>query len=375
MKKRYRHAPQKKMMRRSSRIYLTDVNVGKARILVEFLRLCHDVTQYFVDLFWQRRETSAALAALATVHRGRERFGITTRLAQALAKQAKECIRSAMKRPKKRKPRLQRHTVTLYYHFVSIEPFDGAFDYAIKLTGSGAPRMVIPVRSTKHLNHLLAEGWTLAKTIRLGRDRRGRLFVDLIVEKPRPALKTEGRVVGMDSNYKNGFVFSDDQVIGQALYSRIQTFQTRQKHTHAEITSLLGHALKHLDLSHIKLLAIENLKHVKHDKRGTFSRSFNRRLSHWLYAYLMAVLERRCEETGVRLERKSPWKTSQWCRRCERWDRRNRRGDQFCCVHCGYTDHADHHAAKTLELLGAAGVYGLRSLQNLERCSKEQTSE
>jgi IS605 OrfB family transposase len=374
MKKAHKHSSTK-LMRRSSRIYLNDLNTGKAQILVEFLRLCHDVMQYFVDLFWQRRDGSAHLADLPTIHRGRERFGITTRLAQALAKQAKECIRSTLRKGRKRRPRLRSHTVTLYYHFVSLEPFDGSFDYALKLIGSGAPRMVIPVRSTKHMNRLLAEGWTLAKTIRLGRDRQGRLFIDLIVEKPRPALKTEGRVVGMDSNYKNGFVFSDDQVIGQTLYPRIQIFQKRQKHTHDEMKSLLGHAVKRLDLSQIKLLAIENLKHVKRRTRGKFSRSFNRRLSHWLYAYLIALIERHCEEAGVRLERKSPWKTSQFCRTCQRWDRRNRVGEVFCCVHCGYTDHADHHAAKTLELLGVAGVYGLRSLQNSERCLKSQRSE
>jgi IS605 OrfB family transposase len=374
MKKRYRHASAP-MMRRSSRIYLTDLNTGKAHVLQEFLRLCRDVTQYFVDLFWQRRETSADLADLPTVHRGRDRFKMTTRLAQALAKQAKECLRSAIARPKKRKPHLRSHTVTLYSHFVSVEPFDGSFEYAVKLIGSGAPHMVIPLRSTTHLNRLLADGWRLAKTIRLGRDRTGRLFVEVIVEKPRPALKTEGRVVGMDSNYKNGFVFSDGQVVGQALYPRIQVFQKRQKHTHEEMTALLGHAVKRLDLSQIKLLAIENLKYVKHRQRGTFSRAFNRQLSHWLYAYLMALLERRCEEAGVRLERKSPWKTSQWCRRCERWDRRNRVGDRFCCVYCGLTDHADHNAAKTLELLGVAGVYGLRLLRNVERCSENHRSE
>lgn len=374
MRKARKHAPAK-MMRRSSRISLNDLNAGKAQALIQFLRLCHDVTQYFVDLFWQRRDGSADLADLSTVHRGRDRFSTTTRLAQALAKQAKECIRSALRKEQKRKPRLQSHTVTLYYHFVTIESFDGTFDYAIKLIGSGAPRMVIPVRSTKHLNRLLAEGWHMAKTIRLGRDKKGRLFVDVIVEKPRPALKTEGRVVGMDSNYKNGFVFSDDQVIGQTLHPRIQAFTKRQKHTHDEIQSLLGHAVKRLDLSQIKLLAIENLKHVKSHKRGKFPRVFNRRLSHWLYAYLIAVVARRCEEAGVRLERKSPWKTSQWCRRCERWDRRNRVGDRFCCVQCGSTDHADHHAAKNLELLGVAGVYGLRSLPNLEQCSENHRSE
>ncbi|MBI4532217.1 MAG: transposase, partial [Candidatus Latescibacteria bacterium] len=205
--------------------------------------------------------------------------------------------------------------------------------------------------------------------------RKGRLFVELLVEKPRPARKTEGRVIGMDSNYKNGLVFSDGQVIGQSLSPRIQTFQKRQKHTHDDVKSLIGHALKHMDWTIVRVLCIENLKYVKHRTRGTFSRSFNRRLSHWLYAYVTERLRQYCEVNGVRLERKSPYKTSQYCRLCNRWDRRNRVGDRFRCVHCGHTDHADHHAAKNLELLGVAGVYGLRSLPNVGRCSETYRSK
>ena len=77
-------------MRRACRIYLDDLNAGKAAALRAFLHLCHDAAQYAIDLFWQRRDFSGQLADLETVHRIRDRFGITTRLAQALAKQAKE---------------------------------------------------------------------------------------------------------------------------------------------------------------------------------------------------------------------------------------------------------------------------------------------
>jgi len=106
------------------------------------------------------------------------------------------------------------------------------------------------------------------------------------------------------------------------------------------------------------------MKRVKSGTRGTFSRRLNRRLSHWLYASIARRLEQYCEEYGVRLEKKDPYKTSQYCRSCGKWDRRNRRGDRFKCVHCGYSDHADHNAAHNLEFLGLAGVYGLRLLQS-----------
>jgi len=112
------------VMRRASRIFLNDLNAGKAAMVRDFLHQCRDVTQFFVDLFWQREDFTADLADLATIHRGRERFGITTRLAQALAKQAKESCRAAHANGH-RKPRIRRWTRTLYAHFLTLEACAG----------------------------------------------------------------------------------------------------------------------------------------------------------------------------------------------------------------------------------------------------------
>jgi hypothetical protein len=97
----------KNVIKRTARIYLNDLNTGKSQIVRQFLYQCHSVMQYFVDLFWQRQDFSGKLADLPTVHKARVRFGITTRLGQALAKQASECVRSQHKREKKRKPQLR----------------------------------------------------------------------------------------------------------------------------------------------------------------------------------------------------------------------------------------------------------------------------
>lgn len=355
-------------MRRSSRVFLNDLNAGKTQTLTEFLCLCHDVTQYFVDLFWQRQDFTSKLAELETVHRACKRFDITTRLSQALAKQAKEVVRSSHELGGGY-PEVKKHFATLYYHFVTIEKFEGKeFNYAIRFIGSGAPCLTVPCRSTKHLNQKLAGGWQMSKTIRLGRDRKGRLFVDFILEKPKPTLKETGNVVGMDNNYKAGLVFSDGQIIGAEAYTRIQGFARRQKHTHAEIKSLVGKALKGIDWSNIKVLAIENLKCIKSNSGR--SRKFNRRLSHWLYGLIRECLQQDCEEHGTRLVVKNPAYTSQTCAICGWCDKRNRNGDRFKCKCCGNEDQADHNASKNLELLGLAGVYGLRSLPNFTHVAK-----
>lgn len=210
----------------------------------------------------------------------------------------------------------------------------------------------------------------MSKTIRLGRDRKGRLFVDFLLEKPRPPLKETGSVVGMDNNYKRGLVFSDGQVVGEQAYAPIQTFAKRQKHTHEEIKSLIGKALKQIDWSNIKVLAIENLKHVKHNRKGTFPEVFNRRLSHWLYGLIRKRLQEDCEEHGVRLVVKSPAYTSQTCAVCGWCERANRQGDRFICRSCGHTDQADHNASVNLARLAMLGVYGLQSTPNFTRVAK-----
>jgi hypothetical protein len=113
-------ARRKKVMTRAYRVFLNEVNQGKQEILKDFVFECRDITQNFVDLFWQRQDFTGKLTDLPTVHKAVKRFGITTRLSQALAKQAKEVVRSQHKKLVKRKPNLRKHVVTLYYHFVTI---------------------------------------------------------------------------------------------------------------------------------------------------------------------------------------------------------------------------------------------------------------
>ena len=364
------------LMRRTARIYLNDLNARKAERLKDFLYLCHDVTQYAVELFWQRRDFSSQLADLETVHRIRDRFGITTRLAQALAKQAKEIIRSAKANGFNRKPRLRRHTVTLYSHFVRLEAYHQAhFDHAAVLTGSGAPKgLTVPFHNSRLIRRRLKDGWRLDNTLRLGRTgKRLWLEVILVMERPKPYRWKRPRIVGMDSNYVSGFVFSDGQHVGQDIYDRIQTFAKRQKHTFKEISDLVGKALHQVNWSRLDVLVLERLRHVKTGRRGTFSRRFNRRLSHWLYKASEQRIRQYCEEWGIVVKQKNPWKTSQCCSRCLKWDRRSRKGERFACVFCGHEAHADFNAARNLAFLETVGVYGLGNLKNNNQSPKRHS--
>jgi hypothetical protein len=57
--------------------------------------------------------------------------------------------------------------------------------------------MVIPFNWTLHTNKFIVDGWLLGNSIRMGYDTEG-IFIDLIFEKPKPPLRTEGDVEGMD---------------------------------------------------------------------------------------------------------------------------------------------------------------------------------
>jgi len=159
-------------------------------------------------------------------------------------------------------------------------------------------------------------------------------------------------------------VTSDEQFIGEELKEEIKK-GGRRKSWHHYIETEANRYLKQLNLDGVKLISSENLKHVKRGKRGKFSRKVNRLLSFWLYAKVGERLKQICEEKGVRISLKNPWKTSQRCAVCGNIDRRNRRGKRFFCLSCGYETDADYNASKNLEALGLAGVYSLRSLPTL----------
>jgi ribosomal protein L32 len=323
-------------MRRTSRIYLNKtVNKSKLDNLKSFLILYQLVVNYCIVRFWATHDTSKDLPDAEVIKSILERFGITARLAQAAGKQAKEivCSQNEKSKRKRRMPRLTSHTANLDSRFVNIEPFNGHFEMCLKF-GSGVPNLVIPFNWTKHTNKFRDTGWELANSIRLGYNKKG-LFIDLIFEKERPKVREQGIIIGVDNGFNTMLVTSDGQFIGEELKAEIKRGGRRRKSWHHYIETEANRCLKQLNLDNIKLISLEKrLKQV-------------------------------CEEKGIRISLKNPWKTSQRCSVCGNMDRRNRRGDRFVCLSCGYATNADYNASKNLEALGLAGVYSLRSLQTL----------
>ena len=369
MKKRYKRK-HSGWMRRTSRIYINNcVNKGKAEKLKTFLHLYKNILNYSIIHLWASHNTEDKdLMGIEFTKGIEERYGVTARLSQCSAKQAKETVLSQNELTKKRRrmPRVKSAIAALDSRFVKIEPFNGHFDMCLKF-GSGVPKLLIPFNWTHHANKFRNDGWVLGQSIRLGYNRKKGLFVDLMFEKERPELREEGKVIGIDSGFNSMLVTSDNQFIGGGLKETIKRGGKRRKSWHHFIETEANRFLKQLNLDGVKLISLENLKHVKRGKRGKFSRIANRLLSFWFYAKVGERLKQICEEKGIRINLKNPWKTSQRCAVCGNIDRRNRRGERFLCLGCGHATNADYNASKNLEALGLAGVFSLRSLPTLSK--------
>ena len=81
------------------------------------------------------------------------------------------------------------------------------------------------------------------------------------------------------------------------------------------------------------------------------SKKKSRKLQAFNYADLRHKLERKCQETNVKLAETSNAYRSQRCSLCERSfvHKKNRLngGEEFKCIKCGYTADADYNSAKS----------------------------
>jgi IS605 OrfB family transposase len=340
---------------------VSPINKGKLEGIHSFLVEYNECVNYFIARLWSKKEFNNKFLDTKYIESARLRFDLTSRLIQCAGKQASEIVKSQRKLSKRQQqmPRFKTLMANLDSRFWSVVEPKNTFEW-LKLQSKF--KFYIPFNKTKMWDKWTGKGFTQSKSLRLF-IKKGKLIIEFFFEKEATELKTEGTVEGLDLGYVNLGYCSTGQVVGEHINEFIKTFKKREKHTHKQIEQRALQELKALDLSGVKTLVLEELKNVKSGNRGKFSREHNRRMSHWLYAKVTNWLKQRCEEFGIQIEFKSPYKTSQYCRICGKWDRRNRNGERFLCIHCGHEEHSDSNGAQNLKLLGLAGVYSLRLLK------------
>jgi IS605 OrfB family transposase len=345
-----------KTIKRNSRVYLKYLNIGKYSRLRQFLEIYCRVVQYYISYLWSKQDFSSKLK-YEDIKRGAKKFQVGTHLVSAAYKQAKSIIISQRRKSnkKRRMPRFKAKYAIVNQMFYKLDRFKGFFDYVLRFRTKLANRDVVVIlfKNTKHLQKYQGDNWSLAN-IGMGLDDKG-LFIDLIYEKPKPQLKTEGDILGIDLGYRISLATSRKELIGEKLREIIEKFDKRRKSTHQYIQTELDRLVKQIDLSNVKVVVLEKLYKVKSNTRGRFSRYSNRLLSHWHYVKVVHRLKCRCEELGIRVAFVSPWRTSTTCPMCDNWDSKSRKDTKFECSHCGYTEHSDVVGALNLVKRFTAG--------------------
>jgi len=112
----------------------------------------------------------------------------------------------------------------------------------------------------------------------------------------------------------------------------------------------INRQVKSIDLSGVKAVVVEDLKHVKKDtkKKKRISTKFMNKLQRWVYSYFLHRLALFCEVNGVRVHKIDPAYTSQTCSECGSKDKRSRNGETFCCTACGFSADADFNASQNI---------------------------
>ncbi|TAN34839.1 MAG: hypothetical protein EPN24_07830, partial [Candidatus Methanoperedens sp.] len=90
-------------MRRTSRIYLNDLNGSKADILKDFLNQYQQAANYTITRLWSEKDRSSDLLPKEVTNIISERFDTTARLSQCIGKQAKEIVASQREKSKRKR--------------------------------------------------------------------------------------------------------------------------------------------------------------------------------------------------------------------------------------------------------------------------------
>lgn len=200
---------------------------------------------------------------------------------------------------------------------------------------------------------------------RVGIDRNGRVFAELIFNIP-DAIPSAGKdVVGLDRGILNVIYSSRGVKYGgksvrrerrKHLYTRGELQKKGTKKAKRRLRQLAGREarfVRQINHEYSKALAndtrvgtyvLEDLSNLAKRKYG-YSRKRNKKLSDWSHGQLLEFLIYKCEAKGIQLILVNPAFTSQDCSACGARSQGARRGGLYSCGRCGFTAHADYNAA------------------------------
>jgi len=255
-------------------------------------------------------------------------------------------------------PTLKKPSMTLDQRFVTVEKSHNSFDYWAKIStlDKGYP-ISAPIKSYNHANKYFRR-WSLVNGGRLLRNNNGDWFIQLVFQKKKRKA-TAKKNKGLDIGYRKLITDSDGKIYGAGIKAltekaaRKQQGSKAEKRAREEIKNYIGKIVKKAITGRFNI-AIEDLKGLKDNKSGKWSKRINRRFNYWFYGLTLKRIRDRAEVACVKCLSVPPQYTSQTCPQCGYIDKSNRRGEKFKCLRCGFSGDADHIGALNILQRGFA---------------------
>lgn len=382
-------------MYRSTTATLKFARKGKRRQISEFLGEYAKLTQFYVDLIWDHYKIEENVPNYIPKDlTSQADTWLSARIRQCASKQASGIVKGTRDKQRRRayvvnelkkkgqhgKARKLQKIINktivsppdlngkvnpqLDSRFIKIDLYSGtSFDGWVTLGSIGGKiKLSIPFKRHKHFNKLFEQG-ALKNSITLSKDQ-----ITFAFEIEDPKEKTEGDILGVDIGQtsvvstSSGHQSQSDKH-GHTLKSicnklarkkkSSKAFRCTQKHRKNHINE----ACNKIDLSNVKQINLEKIKHLRYKKKAT-----TRALGHWTYTEVFDKLCDLANRSGVLIKRVDPTYTSQRCSECGWVRKSNRKGESFSCGHCGCCYNADLNAARNiaLELPGISWKQRLR---------------
>ena len=362
---------------KSSKVTLKYSNVNKLNKLNDFINEYQNVVKEFIDLIWNDNTVRPLLDKNYTQ---KINSWLSQRAIQCAGKQASAIVRGCktkqnkrlyiinklnkegqFKKARKLKAIYDKNTVSkpdvniiepeLDSRFVKISlGSPTSFDGWITLTSLGNKLNIkIPFKRHKHFNKMLEQG-IIKKGVRISKNK-----ITMMFDLPEPTKTTKGKILGIDIGQKTTLSCSNGKTIesdphGHTYQSICNKLARRKKdskafkRTQKQRSNYIHWCVNQVDLSNIKQVNLENIKHLRRYKRT------RRSLSHWNYGELFDVLESKLIGSGVQIHKVNPTYTSQRCSQCGWVCKSNRKLKKFKCAKCGFVADADLNASTNLSL-------------------------
>jgi len=282
---------------------------------------------------------------------------LTVGFKQAALRQAQAILRTDKNYD--RMPELTKPCIVLKDTLFSFKQGHNSFDYWVKISAlDKGQRVTIPVKSYVHANKYFKH-WRLMNGARLTKNgRTDEWQLELVFQKKKPHKNVE-KAKGFDVGYRKLLTDSNGKKYGAKIKAltekaaRKQQGSKAEKRVREEIKNYVGHTVKKAVTGRFNVV-VEDLKGLKDNKSGKWSKSINRKFGYWYYSLTLKRMRDRAELFGVRYKAVPPQYTSQTCPQCGYIDKSNRRGEKFKCLHCGFSGDADHFAAMNILQRGFA---------------------